>query len=246
MLGTASAQPDIYHNNTFMALQGESGYALIDCGGCPMQALQSAQLPFDELQRIIVTHRHPDHMYGLPVLILGLWLCGRSRPLLIQGEQESLATASALFEIFRSEEWPSLFSLLYDEIAVQPNQLVFEDDEFRIVSMPVKHLVPTLALKIVCKASGKTTVYSSDTEPCDALVEFARGADMLIHEATGEGIGHSSSAQAAQIALRAGVGELILVHLPVLGGDLDGLHQAAVDVFGDKVRIAHDYDVFDL
>lgn len=68
---------------------------------------------------------------------------------------------------------------------------------------------------------GRHVVYSGDTRPCDATVEVARGCDMLIHEATfsdedGERAtrtGHSTAAQAGEIAKRCGARQLVLTHL---------------------------------
>ena len=245
ILGAASPKPDQYHNNTFMLLQGEQDNILIDCAGCPVQTLQRAGVDLATIDHLVVTHRHPDHIYGIPVLVLGLWLCGRTRPLTVFGERESLATISALLEIFRSEEWPSLFPLMYDEIQMLPRQLALETDDFRITTSPVKHLVPTLALRIESKRSGRVLVYSSDTEPCAELIDCASGADILVHEATGEGVGHSSSAQAGAAARKSGVKELILVHLPMMDLDLDKCRLEAVAEFGPNVRVAHDLDVYE-
>ena len=245
ILGSASPMPDEHHNNTYMLLQGVKDNILIDCAGCPLQTLQRVRVDLAQLDHLIVTHRHPDHIYGIPVLVLGLWLCGRKRPLTVLGERESLATISALLEIFRSEEWPSLFPLLYAEIETAPDQLVLETDEFRIHSTPVKHMVPTLALKVESKASGRILVYSADTEPSDALVKFARGADILVHEATGEGLGHSSSQQAGRVARRSDAKQLVLVHLPMMDADPEQHRLDAVGEFGANVRVAHDFDVYE-
>jgi len=245
ILGSAAAVPDQYHNNTYMLLQGVQDHILIDCAGSPLQVLQRLGVELGRLEHLILTHRHPDHIYGVPALILGLWLCGRARPLRVYGERQSLATVSALLEIFRSEEWPLLFPLTYYEIAMQASQLVLDTAEFRIISSPVQHLVPTLALKIECKSSGRVWVYSSDTEPCENVVELARGADVLIHEATGRQIGHSSSAQAGEVARQSGVKELILVHLPVMDVDLEDWRREAVATFGGPVRVAQDFDVYE-
>jgi len=94
---------------------------------------------------------------------------------------------------------------------------------------------------------GRKIVYSGDTRPNEGLVELARGADLLIHESTfGDDLaekalldGHSTPSQAAEVARRAGVGELILTHISPRYSDPSELLGQARRVFG-RTRIAED------
>ncbi|MFB0543963.1 MAG: ribonuclease Z [Candidatus Bathyarchaeia archaeon] len=94
---------------------------------------------------------------------------------------------------------------------------------------------------------GRRVVYSGDTRPNEELVELAMGADLLIHESTfGDELaekafldGHSTPSQAAEVARRAGVGELILTHISPRYAESTELLEQAKGVF-EVTRVAED------
>ena len=95
---------------------------------------------------------------------------------------------------------------------------------------------------------GRKIVYTGDTMPHDFLKKMARGADVLIHDATSDATleekanryGHSSSRQAAQVAKEADVGLLVLTHLSPRYEDPATIYNDAKAVF-DRVMLAEDF-----
>lgn len=91
---------------------------------------------------------------------------------------------------------------------------------------------------------GRRIIYSGDTRPCSNLVDFSRGADLLIHESTfdksyeekAQKYGHSTASEAAQIAKSAEVKKLILTHISTRYQDTNLLEKEASSIFENTVQ----------
>jgi len=213
-LGTANAIPDENHENTHMVLVGNERTVLIDCVTSPILRLKKAGVDFNRLTDLVLTHFHPDHVSGVPQLLMNMWLMGRRTPLNVYGLHYTLDRMEALMGSYGWAEWPDFFPVAFYRLPAQEMVQVMECSEFRIFSSPVRHMIPAIGLRVEFAGKTKTLAYSCDTEPCAQVIRLAEGADVLIHEASGTLIGHSSAAQAGDVARQAEVGSLYLIHYP--------------------------------
>jgi ribonuclease Z len=101
--------------------------------------------------------------------------------------------------------------------------------------------------------SGRRLVYSGDTRPCESVLALARDADVLIHDCTlgaehssiASEFGHSTAREAAEVAVAAGVGRLVLIHFSPRYDDPGPLEAEARAIFPNAVA-ARDLDVVDV
>jgi len=106
-----------------------------------------------------------------------------------------------------------------------------------ITSKNGKKITPEMVLGPSRK--GRKIVYSGDTRPYDKIIEFSKNADVLIHEATFDSelediandYGHTTAYQAAEIAKKANVERLFLIHISPRYLDNNVLENDARKVF---------------
>jgi ribonuclease Z len=243
ILGTAHAIPDEYHENTYLAFVGERRRVLIDCAGNPQVRLKKADIDLLEVTDMFLTHFHPDHVSGVPSLLTNMWLMGRHDPLEVYGLQVTLDRVIQLMGLFEWDQWPDFFPVNFHPLPLEPLTLAIQDEDLRIFTSPVEHSIPSIGLRMEARQTGSAIAYSGDTSPCDAVVELAEGAAVLIHEATGQHPGHASASQAGIIAARADVGKLYLIHYDPQD---ESLVSQAQKEFPGPVALAEDFMTFRL
>jgi len=241
ILGSANAVPDLYHENTYMVLVGQERGVLIDCVGNPLLRFQQVGLEVDHLEDIILTHFHPDHVSGVPSFLMNTWLMGRKKPIDIYGLGYTVERMEKVMDFFDWTSWPNLYPVNFHSLPEREMTPVLETDEYRLFSSTVRHLIPTIGLRVEFPQSGKALAYSCDTEPCEQVVRLASGVDVLIHEAAGGTIGHSSAAQAGEIAAQAGAKSLYLIHYPTQGVNHASLLAEARTTYAGPVALAEDF-----
>jgi ribonuclease Z len=241
ILGSSNAIPTADHENTHMVVVGEERMVMVDCVSNPLLRLEKAGLDFNHLTDLILTHFHPDHVSGVPLLLMDMWLMGRNKALNIYGLHHTLDRVESLMGFYGWAEWPDFFPVAFYRLPAQEMTSVIDCQDFRIFSSPVRHLLPTIGLRFEFNHTNKIMAYSCDTEPCAQVVRLAEGADTLIHEAAGATRGHSSAAQAGEIASQAEVGKLYLIHYPTGKNENADLVAEARMRFQGPVSLAEDF-----
>jgi ribonuclease Z len=241
ILGSSAAIPSQTHANSHMAFKGNKGVVLVDCSGTQILRLERAGIEIEEVSDIILTHFHPDHVGGVPLLLMNMWLLGRQEALRIYGLHHCLERLEDMMSSYHWDNWPGFFPVAFHRLPERERVFVLEHGELQFFSSPVRHVVPTIGLRFEFREGEKTVVYSSDTEPCESIVRLAQGADVLIHEAGGEMVGHSSARQAGSVAQEANVGRLMLIHYPTREGNTEELLAEAQDAYDGEVMLAEDF-----
>lgn len=214
ILGASNALPTLQAENSHFAVSVGERILLVDCGPNPLLTMERVGLEVHRLSDIILTHIHPDHMGGLPLFLMNLWLLGRTAPLTIHGLDYTLDRAERILDAFEWQTWPDFFPTRFHRLPEEEMTVLMDEDDLRVFASPVQHFLPNIGLRFEFLRENKTLAYSCDTEPCTAVIHLAHQADLLLHEATGPFRGHTSAAQAGEIASEAGARALYLIHYP--------------------------------
>lgn len=213
--GTAGAVQSEDNSNISFSIVEDQFSILIDASGNPVQFLKKAGIDPLNLDVLVLTHSHTDHIYAFPSLIHNLWLMKRKKTLNIITNPFTEEKAKGLCTVLSLLSKESLFRLNW----ITLEEGLFElTPELKIHIFPVEHSTPTSGFKIYSPASS--LVYSCDTAPINRVIHEARSAGALIHEASGtieeekrlNEAGHSSGRQAGEAAENAGVETLFLCH----------------------------------
>src|SRR5574342_471946 len=265
LLGTGGAANEARHQAGVLVEWGEGamgGRILLDTGAGLdiVRLLKAAKCEPAEVRDIFVSHQHMDHVGGLEPLLL--WSIIRemrreryppSDETRVHADRLVLADIEELFGAV-STAVPRLFSDRLRWVEAADGEPVALRGGARLTTFLVDHEPPGGgAMGCMVERDGARLVYSGDTRPTKRLIEVARGVDVLLHESGGLDAyadevhrqGHSTAGDAARIAAAAGVGRLILTHLPSDGLAEPMLAEARA-AFGGPVELASDLGRIDI
>lgn len=257
-LGTASAMPRVDRNQSAQVLQVHGRLFLIDCGENTQRRIREEGLSFAKIEAVFISHLHGDHVFGLLGLISTMGLYGRVEPLRIFGPA-ALEAMLVFFKKYFGDGLP--FQLEFTEVKASSPVTVYENRYVRVSAFPLNHKIETYGYRFDAVPTPKNPegahqpsyAYVSDTAPFEELPSYVQGVDVLYHESTYTAEFeqqalkrfHSTSKHAAQCALDAGAGTLILGHYSARCRDLQAFENEARTIF-PNVFAATDGDVFEI
>lgn len=252
-LGTSGGITTERRQNSSLLLRSDKEELLVDCNGGCVAGLLKAGVRFEKLEHIFLTHRHVDHIGGLPSLVQQIWLKGcyyakassdkRTAALNIYGNQETVDKARNMLEVMGLFSNRDLFPIVFHALSVEGGALPFQS--FGASYFPVSH-GNVLCFGVAAREKdGSGIVYSSDTEPCQAVWDAIASGDVLVHECTAlhEKLGGHTSWEDLDAVLAAGlpVSSLCLTHLPPINEAEEAAFAARLrEKYGDKVVLAFD------
>jgi len=211
---------------------------LVDLGSGVLANLFRYIDPID-LDAIILTHLHADHVSDL--FPLRLYLRYGGRPMATRMPIHAPSGACDVLESFPVWSEPGEMSGVF-QFTDLPG--TFEVGPMSFSFVPTRHLVPTFGVR--CVAEGRTVGFTSDTSWHADLPPLFAGCDVLLADATylgphGIDLVHMCAAEAGRLAAGAGVGQLYLTHLwPGLDAD-QAVREAGAEFNGPITMLsAHD------
>ena len=177
-LGTGGAVATKQRDNTALAIGYDGDLFLIDCPGAVFQKFKRMGMDPRRITSILVTHVHPDHIYGLPILVHSLML--DEMFIRLYASAESIRFCRDLLDLYQLQTEKIRCRLEFVSVGDGDRFLLAPGLECQAMHVP--HKTASLAFFMDFLERGKSVVYSGDTPPHPPLFKAAAGNDLLVHD----------------------------------------------------------------
>lgn len=140
ILGCHSATPRVNAHPTAQFLEIKNHNFLIDCGEGTQVQLRKYGVKFSKIKHIFISHLHGDHFYGLVGLISTFRLLNRETELHIYGPKGLKEIITLQLKL--SNSWTQ-YPLLFHELTSNESELIFEDANVEVHTIPLDHRIYT-------------------------------------------------------------------------------------------------------
>jgi ribonuclease BN (tRNA processing enzyme) len=214
VLGSGTGIPSLRRGSPGLLVLSGRTRLLIDSGSGTLRKMLEVGVTHRDIDLILYTHIHPDHVSDLVPIIFATKYADLPR------EKELLCIGGLGFKSYFEKlkklygEWidPQSYQLTVKEISQEG--LLYRD--LKILSKPMAHISESVAYRIEFKDEKSMTV-SGDTDYCQNIIDLALKTDLLVLECSfpdGKKVeGHLTPSLAGRIGLESHCKKLLLTHL---------------------------------
>ncbi len=177
-LGTGGAVATKERDNMSFLVDHDETLILVDCPGSVIQKIKKFNYDPRKVTSILVTHIHPDHIYGLPSFVHSLMLdkCF----IRLFGSKEAVQFCQDLLDLYHLRD--EKIKARIEFVSLNPGENFKLKESLQCVSYKVPHSSSSLAYRFRFEEEKKELLYSGDTPLNPLLFKEASGVDYLIHD----------------------------------------------------------------
>ncbi len=290
LCGSGSPLPDPRRASACTAVIAGKNFYVVDTGPGSERKLELMRLNPGKVKAVLLTHFHSDHIGDLGELMLKRWTGGsRKTPLDVFGPTGVETVVKGFDQAYSLDDEYRIMhhgpetvppsgaggaARTFSFAEGKEEAVIIDEDGLKVTAFPVDHAPVKPAVGYRFDYKGRSVVISGDTAPVQSLLNQARGADLLVHEAlqpimisklkgiaqkigrtnTAKIMGdilnyHTSPEDAARIAEKAGVRHLLLTHIipPLPVADLKAAFLGdAKKIYRGPITVGEDGMLFSL
>lgn len=275
MLGSGNPNPSPSQSGCSVAIIVNDTPYIVDFGpGLIRQAAAMSPryggkikgLDVKNIKRAFLTHLHSDHTTGYPDLILTPWVMGRNEPLEVYGPEGVNEMTNHILKAYEEDIRYRLYGLepannkgwRVNSHEFTEEGIIYKDENIQVEAFPVPHGTWPNAWGFRFTTPDKIIVLSGDSSPSEKIVEYAEGADILIHEVYSKkgydeknefwknyhAQNHTSTIELADIANQSQPKLIVLYHILFWGATEEDLINEISTTYDGKVIVGKDLDVY--
>jgi len=275
MLGTGNPNPSPEQSGCALAIVVNDVPYIVDFGPglirraaalSPSYGGHIEGLNVKHIKHAFLTHLHSDHTTGYPDLILTPWVMGRNEPLEVYGPAGTREMTEHILEAYREDIGYRLYGSepandsgwRVDCHEIISEGLFYQDEHLKAEAFRVPHGTWPNAWGFRFTTPDRVIVISGDSAPSEKIIEYASGADILVHEVYSRAgyekkssvwksyhaAHHTSTLELAEIARQAEPGLVVLYHILFWGATEAQLLDEISGIYKGKVMVGRDLDVY--
>jgi ribonuclease Z len=175
-LGTSCMQPTKNRNHSSFVLKYKSENIMFDCGEGTQRQMRIAGLKPAKISRLLISHWHGDHVFGIPGLMSTMGADQFAKKLYIYGPKGSKKYLEHLFKSFAAKD------IIDHEIKEVFSGVFFENDDFKIEAHPLKHSALCIGFSFIQKDKLRINVSKAEKLKLSGpiLGELQKGQDVMV------------------------------------------------------------------